>query len=383
MLTRLAKTGRTVVVVMALLSVLATILLVWRTDRSPRTPVQTTPTNFYKARVVEILEEGTRPTGASDEAYQKIRALILSKGDYKDKTVELEVSGFSDTRPYLKTRVGEKLVLMRAQNAQSFFVANKLRLSGLYVLAGLFALVVLIFAGRKGLFSIVGLGVTIAVLTLYSVPSLLSGSSPLGVTLLSATIILSLALPLAHGFNLRTAISLISSLAALLLAGLMAILAVKGLRLFGTGSEEGVYLQFLGDLTVDTRGILLGGIIIGTLGVIDDIVASQVATVAELKSANPALAWRELFTRGLRVGREHIASLVNTLVLAYTGASLPLLLLFSYYQSQPLWTILNSDVVSEEIARTLIGSMTLVIAVPVATLLAALTLAESAQYGPS
>lgn len=358
-----------------IVATIAGIVLSWRTDRSivsakPSTEI----THFYRARVAEVLEEGERQTDPGSEKFKRVKATVLEEGDYHDQSVEFEISGLSPERPYLNVKLGEKVVLMRADQSQTFYLANTYRLPQLIWFFAIFIGVVLLLSGRKGFFSLLGLGVSITVLIFYAVPTLLGGQSAVGVTMIAATLILAIALPLAHGFNLRTAIALVSSFGALGMATILSWLAVHGVRLFGTGSDEGVYLQFLGSTDIDTRGILLGGIIIGTIGVIDDIVASQVATIAEIKRANMSLPWIELFKRGLRVGREHIASLVNTLVLAYAGAALPLFLLFWFYQDQALWTVLNGDLVAEEITRSLVGSMTLVLAVPLATLLAAVTL---------
>jgi uncharacterized membrane protein len=374
------RTIRWFLIIVFLLACVTVTVLSIRADRTRPSSSQTNQalekTFFYRARVQEILENGERQVGASTEKFQRVRATITDKGDYQGQTVEFEVAGLSEQRPYLKVEPEEKVVLMRAEQSQNFFLSNKYRLNGIYWILALFAVLVISFAGRKGIFSLLGLVVSIAVLIFFAVPSLLTGQSPVLITIVAAALILAISLPLAHGFNSRTAVALVSSCVALLLAGVVAWLAVRGVRLFGTGTDEGIYLQFLGSEGVDTRGILLGGIIIGTIGVIDDIVASQVATVAELKKANPSLTHLELFKGGLRVGREHIASLVNTLVLAYAGASLPLFLLFWYYQDQPLWTVINSDLVAEEIVRTVAGSMTLILAVPIATLLAAVVLSK-------
>jgi uncharacterized membrane protein len=371
------KTGRWTIAILFLVALIAGIWLSLSTARAPHADIPATEQMlYYKVVVDEILEEGERSTGPGMESFQKVRATVLSEGEYQGKQIEFEITGFSEKRSYIRANVGEKMVAMRAPLSENFFPHNTYRLSSLWWVLAVFVLLVLALAGRRGFFSMIGLGVSIAVLILYAVPSLLSGTSPVAITLVAAAIILCLSLPLAHGFNLRTAIALVSSLGALAIAAIASLSIVNAMQLFGTGSEEGVFLQFLGDIDIDTRGILLGGIIIGTIGVIDDIVASQVATVAELKSANPSLGLGELFKRGLRVGREHIASLVNTLVLAYAGASLPLFLLFSYYRTQPNWVVANSDFVSEEVVRALVGSMTLILAVPIATFLAALVLAR-------
>jgi uncharacterized membrane protein len=138
----------------------------------------------------------------------------------------------------------------------------------------------------------------------------------------------------------------------------------------GNGTEDAFFLQ-ANSLKINLQGVFLSGIIIGVLGVLDDVTTGQSAAVEELHFANPTLGFSELYRRGLSVGREHIASLVNTLVLAYTGVSFPFLLLYGSRQLQPLWVTLNGNFIAEEIVRTLVGSSVLVIAVPLTTLLAA------------
>jgi uncharacterized membrane protein len=148
-------------------------------------------------------------------------------------------------------------------------------------------------------------------------------------------------------------------------------LAVSLTRLFGYGTSDSAVLSFGYQAGIDMRGILLAGIIIGTLGVLDDVTTSQTEAVTQLRAANSSLSTRELFVRAMAIGRHHIASLVNTLVLAYAGSSLPLFLLFSLNQADPWWVILNSEFIAEEIVRTLVGSSILILAVPLATIIAA------------
>jgi len=142
-------------------------------------------------------------------------------------------------------------------------------------------------------------------------------------------------------------------------------------RLLGQGSEDAMFLANSSLGEINLQGLLLAGIIIGTLGVLDDITTAQTSVVGELRLANPTLSKHELHKRALVVGKEHISSLVNTLVLAYAGASLPLFLLFSAYPDTPFWYSLNSQFISEEVVRTLVGSTALILAVPISTYIAA------------
>jgi uncharacterized membrane protein len=142
--------------------------------------------------------------------------------------------------------------------------------------------------------------------------------------------------------------------------------------LSGGATEEAFYLQYNKTLeNINLQGLFLGGVLIGTLGVLDDITTAQTAVVAELKRANNSLSWKELYIRSLSVGREHIASLVNTLAFAYIGASFPVFLSYIFASNLPWWVLLNSDQIVEEIIQTLVGSSALVVAVPVSSYLAA------------
>jgi uncharacterized membrane protein len=183
--------------------------------------------------------------------------------------------------------------------------------------------------------------------------------------------IVLVSLYLAHGFNKRTSVALLSTILVLFLAIGLSFLFVSATMLHGNGSEEAIYLQINPGQNINLQGLLLGGIILGALGVLDDITTGQAAAVDEIHKANPSLSRKELYKRGLSIGHEHIASLINTLALAYAGVALPLFLLFSLNHAAPFWTLLNSEGVAEEIVRTLVGSTVLVLAVPISTHFAA------------
>jgi uncharacterized membrane protein len=158
---------------------------------------------------------------------------------------------------------------------------------------------------------------------------------------------------------------------SLVLTGGLAWLFVGWTRLTGLSVEESSYLVMELGAGLNFRGLVLGGIIIGSLGVLDDICVGQASAVFELVNANRNMSWTELFRSGLNIGRDHIAAMVNTLLLAYVGAAMPLMLVFSIYQ-EPLWRRINREPIAEEIVRTLVGSIGLVLAVPIVCLVASL-----------
>lgn len=261
------------------------------------------------------------------------------------------------------------------QEGPPYFFLDYNRRFPLLVLVVLFAVVVVALSRWHGLFSLVGVGISLGVLLVFVMPAILEGSNPVAVSIAGAALIMFANLYLAHGFNARTTTAILGTMGSLGLTGILAIVFVEFAKFTGFGSEEAAFLQISAD-QVNLEGLLLGGIIIGTLGVLDDVTITQASAVWELRAANPSLGFIDLYRSGIRIGRDHIASTVNTLVLAYAGASLPLLVLFSVSQ-RPLLDIVNSEVVAEEVVRTLVGSVGLVASVPVTTALAARVVAAT------
>ncbi|MEU5300821.1 YibE/F family protein [Streptomyces noursei] len=243
----------------------------------------------------------------------------------------------------------------------------------MWMLAAIFACAVVIVGRLRGVLALVALAASFGVLTLFILPAILQGSDPLVVAVIGGSAIMLIALYMCHGLTARTSVAVLGTLASLLLIGLLGTVFINWALLTGntddtTGLVHGLYPN------IEIHGLLLAGIIIGSLGVLDDVTVTQTAAVWELKEADPTAGWRKLYGAAMRIGRDHIASVVNTLVMAYAGASLPLLLLFSIAQSS-VGTVATSEVVAEEIVRTLVGSIGLVASVPVTTLLAALVVA--------
>ena len=270
-------------------------------------------------------------------------------------------------------REGQGVVVAYAPNAPhdlQYSVTDVDRRFPMTLLAGIFALVVVAVGRMRGVMALIALAVSFAVLTLFILPAILQGSNPLVVAVVGASAIMLIALYACHGLTARTSVAVVGTLVSLLLIGLLGSLFIGWASLTGntddsTGLIHGLYPG------IDMSGLLLAGVIIGSLGVLDDVTVTQTSAVWELHQANPTMGVRELYRAGIRIGRDHIPSVVNTLVLAYAGAALPLLLLFSIAQSS-VGTVANSELVAEEIVRTLIGSIGLVASVPVTTALAAL-----------
>lgn len=265
--------------------------------------------------------------------------------------------------------VGDDLIVSYEPTTASYFYGDRDRRQPLAALAVVFVLVVVALARVRGLLALAAMGFTLVLLVAFVAPAVLDGSDPLLVCVVAASAIAIVTLYLTHGFTPGTTMALAGTLSALALTLAVSWFSFGLFEFTGLATEEGLTLPFLsGDL--DLPALLLGGAILGALGALDDVTVTQVATVAELHHRNPDLSRRQLLASGLRVGREHIAATVNTLLLAYVGASLTLILLFAA-TDQSLDMVINSEIVAVEIARTLCGSIGLVAAVPLTTGLAA------------
>jgi uncharacterized membrane protein len=237
-------------------------------------------------------------------------------------------------------------------------------------LLALFVVAVLLLGRWRGLGAIGGLAFSLLVIVGFTLPAILDGSNALAVALVTASLIAFAALFLAHGFGLATAVALVSTFASLTITALLAWMFVGATHLTGLSDETSVMLGGLAE-GIDARGILLAGIVIGALGVLDDVTVTQVSAVWELKRARPERSMAELVRPALRIGRDHISSTVNTLFLAYAGAALPLLLFFTE-AGQNIRGVVTRELVATEVVRALVGSIGLVSSVPIATWLAAI-----------
>lgn len=264
-------------------------------------------------------------------------------------------------------------------SAGSYQIVDFQRSGPLIWLAALFALAVLALGRWRGLAALGALALSFGFLTLFVLPAILAGGDPVVVAVVGACAIMFVVLYLTHGPSARTSTAVLGTLVSLgLIAVLSAVFSALA-RLTGLDDTTANLIATLG-APVDARGLLLAGIVIGALGVLDDVTVTQTSAVWELRQANPALPARALFAAGMRIGRDHVASAVNTLVLAYAGAALPLLLLFTVVSGPP-GVVLTSQDVATEIVRALVGSIGLVASVPITTGLAALVASRENASG--
>lgn len=371
-------------VVLAGIATLGGLIALWPSGEGKQEAVATAQEiGLVSDRLAGTVEEvsDARCSYATDEVPDVCRILtfIVNEGPEAGAIVALpEINlSFDPSLPDLK--VGDEVVLGFEPTTNTYFYADRDRQSVLIWLTGLFALVVIALGRFRGVLALGAMAATLLVFVMFIAPAVLDGHPPLLVSLIAASTIAFVSLYLTHGFSPTTTVALAGTLGALLLTLGLSWLFFELSNFTGLATEEALVLPFISS-DLDVGALLLGGAIIGALGALDDVTVTQVATVAELRHRSPQLPTADLVASGIRVGREHIASTVNTLLLAYAGASMPLLLLFAI-SDQSLPMVANSEVIALEIVRTLCGSIGLVAAVPITTALAAAILRPDLPEG--
>jgi len=335
---------------------------------------------MLEAIVEKILEEKQiKPMGSNDfQLYQKLE-LLVTKGSIKDKKIVIE-SGNIAVANNLKYKVNDKVIVTFSKNFEGddyFYITDYIRRDSLVWLFIIFVMVAVVIAKWRGILSLVGMGISFLVIFSFILPKISSGSSPVVIAILGSLIIIPVSFFLSHGFNKKTMVAIAGTLIALIITGILSNIFVEAAKLTGFASEEAGFLQVAKQGAINIKGLLLAGIIIGVLGVLDDISISQSAIVFQLKEANEKLKFNELYKRAMNVGQDHISSMVNTLVLVYTGAAMPLLLLF-VDNPHPFSEIVNYEIIADEVVRTLVGSIGLILAVPITTFIASLVAEQKA-----
>ncbi|MFH1047481.1 MAG: YibE/F family protein [Patescibacteria group bacterium] len=338
------------------------------------TDAMETDEQMFRAMVIEVLDEQfEQRENGSQSVRQKLKLEGL-EGDWLGQEIihdGLNLDVLSATR----YKPGDKVIVLAnvdAAGQKSYYVIEFIRSGALFWLALLFALAVIAIGRLKGLRAIVVLGITFVVILRFIIPLILSGHNPLLIGIIGSALILLAAIYVTEGFNRSSHVAIVSILISLLATGLLATWFVDWTQLTGFESEDVMYLVSSAHGAINVKGLLLAGIIIGALGVLDDVVISQIALVEQLKSTEAKLSRQEIYRKAMKVGVSHLSSMVNTLFLAYAGASLPLLLLFGVNDLAPLGfsQVVSNEMLATEIVRSLVGSLGLVIAVPISTLLA-------------
>lgn len=334
---------------------------------------------IYDATVISTREGPCANTTEAERIRcHKVR-FRLHQGPDKGHTAKIDFP-VSPTTPDLHK--GDGVVLSyepRAEPGFRYQYADRQRRSVLLWLAVIFAVAVIALGRLRGFAALVGLAASIAVLLAFVLPAILDGRSPVLVAVFGASAIAYVALYLANGFNSRTTVALLGTLSALALTVILASVFTSLAHISGFASEEALLVK-IGQKGLDLSGVVLGGMVIGALGALDDMTVTQASAVWELRSANPQMPRRSVFRSAMRIGRDHVASTVNTLALAYAGAALPLLILF-VQSKQSLGTVANGETVATEILSALVGSIGIVASVPFTTWLAARVVGDGDTAG--
>lgn len=324
----------------------------------------------FKAEIVSIMD------GAESVGVKDFLVKVLN-GEYTGKNITV----YSNGLPY---EVGDVIFvdhIFDTDGSEYWRAAEYDRLSGLGILGFVFVVFVLSLFGLKGLKSLMSLVVSMLIIFFVLIPLTLQGYNPLLVATLVSLALLFVVMFFTHGYNRNTLSAMLGCFISIVVTIFIAYFSIVKNRITGISSEESAALFYNAGGAINFELLVIASIIIGVIGIVDDSAITQAGVVSELKKANPNLSLREYYTRAMRVGRDHAGAMINTLVLAYTGSSLSLLLLFQT-STAPVLQIINKEIIATEIIRSLVGSIGLLLAIPLTTLFAVyLTRGESSHHG--
>ena len=335
-----------------------------------------------RAEVTQIIEEGEIDMGGHMQKYQVARVNIL-EGEYTGIVMEIDYGKRQIRSDEYDLAVGNKVMISISktpENVVNAYFVDFIRTTPILWLTIIFAAAIIFISRWKGVGALLSMAFSLYVIIDYIIPHILIGEDPLRVSIIGSIILLGVTLYLTYGWTLKTHAAVISMIFVLLLTGALSALFVVLTKLNGTGDENVMFLMQAMETPINLRGLLLGGMIIGALGVLDDLVTTQASAVFELFHANPNFGFRDLYNSAMRIGQDHVAATVNTLVLAYAGASLPMLLLFSLARGD-FGYLINFAFIAEEVVRTLVGSLGLIAAVPLTTVIAILFAQRAESLG--
>ena len=363
---------------------LAAVILYFQVSRVqlPGDGFTTFGSDTVRAEVLQIIEEGQVDLGGHAQKYQIARVNIL-EGEYAGIPMEIDYGKRQLRSDDYDLTVGSRVMVSISKtpdNVINAYFVDFVRTTPLFWLTIIFAVAIIVISRWKGVRALLSMAFSLYLIIDQIIPHIFNGDDPLWVSIIGSIILLGVTLYLTYGWNLKTHSSVISMVLVLLLTGALSGLFVIFTKLNGTGDENVMFLMQMMEKPLNLRGLLLGGMIIGALGVLDDLVTTQSAAVFELHHANPNFGFRALYNSAMRIGQDHVAATVNTLVLAYAGASLPMLLMFSLGHGNYGY-IINFSFIAEEVVRTLVGSLGLIAAVPLTTAIAILFAQRAESLG--
>ena len=345
------------------------------------TEIQPTYDHVFKAKIIKIIEEKIIERQDGSKALQQNLLLLGLEKEWKDK--EIKHLGISDLDVASANtyKVGDKVMVSEVKNLYGntdYYITDLVRSGYLFWLAFLFSVIIIIIGKKKGIKSLISLIVSFFIIIKFIIPKIMNGSNPLLVGIFGALIILAIIIYITEGWNKKSHIAVVSVFFSLIATFILSWFFTNLTRLTGLAQEEATFLLGTNNGAMDFRGLLLTGILIGAVGVLDDVIVGQVESVRQLRQANPNLTNRQIFKSAYEVGNTHLGAIVNTLFLTYAGASLPLLLLF---YMNPAGTIsftqvINNEMIATEIVRTLVGSIGVALSMPISTFLATIWMKE-------
>ena len=341
-----------------------------------RVKAQDSQETTYQAQVEKIISQEEVDFNGEKQISQKLEIKITDKESQEEKIL-------IDTKDFLSIgtpeyKVGDRVEIVKSVNANGesfYYISDFIRGRSLLLLFIIFFFIALLVVKVGAITSFLGMGVSFLVIFFFILPQIASGNNPVLITMLSALLLVPVIFFLSHGFNKKSVIAVIGTYISLFIVFVFAYEFIERANLTGFASEEAGFIASIAGNSINIKGLILAGIIISSLGILDDVTVSQVSVTEELSISNSKIDTWELYKKSMRVGRDHIASMINTLVLVYAGASLPLLLLFTN-SSLTFSQAINYEIIAEEIVKTLVGSIGLVLAVPISTAIAAFVYKE-------
>ncbi len=328
-----------------------------------------TEIEYHRGKIIEILEtQDTEIQGLErTQVYKKVRVELSETGEI----VETEISGFKNEIKGLYEE-GSNIILSSyasPEHETSYSIVSFDRQGSLLLLFLIFALVALLICHKRTIGALLGLTFSFFIIFTFLIPRILEGGNPVILSIISAILIIPVIFFLSHGFAQKTNIAIISTIIAMIITGLLASIFMSSAKITGLEMEESYFLSTILEQDMRLDGLLLSGVIIATLGVLNDVTVSQVAVVKQISEIGEKIDIKEIFSRSMEIGKDHMASMINTLVLVYSGASMPLLIIF-VSSDFPINYILSLETISMEIIRTLVGTIGLISAIPITTFLA-------------
>ncbi|MFA7654055.1 MAG: YibE/F family protein [Candidatus Magasanikbacteria bacterium] len=337
--------------------------------------IQPTIDRVFKAKVIKIIEEKTIERQDGSKSLQQNLLLRGLEKEWKNKEFEHRGVSDLDVASANMYKVGDKVMVSEVKNLDGntdYYITDLVRSGYLFWLAFLFSVIIIIIGKKKGVKSLISLIVSFFIIIKFIIPKIMSGSSPLLVGIFGALIILAIIIYLTEGWSKKSHIAVVSVLFSLVATFILSWIFTNLTRLTGLAQEEATFLLGANNGSMDFRGLLLTGILIGAVGVLDDVIVGQVESVKQLRQANPNLTNGQIFKLAYEVGNTHLGAIVNTLFLTYAGASLPLLLLFYMNSTGTIsfTQVINNEMIATEIVRTLVGSIGVALSMPISTFLA-------------